>query len=44
MNNCRLCTVIDVNDKEQRVKIKNYVSDPLYRGPLGGMNTHIQRI
>ena len=38
MNNCRLCTVIDVNDKEQRVKIKNYVSDPLYRA--FGRNEH----
>ena len=34
----RLCTVIDVNDTEQRVKIKNYVTDPLYRA--FGKNEH----
>lgn len=38
MNGNRLCTVIDVNDTEQRVKIKNYVTDPLYRA--FGKNEH----
>ena len=28
LNQNRLCTIIDVNDREQRVKIKNYVTDP----------------
>lgn len=38
MNGDRLCTIIDVNDREQRVKIKNYVTDPLYRA--FGRNEH----
>ena len=38
MNQNRLCTIIDVNDREQRVKIKNYVTDPLYRA--FGRNEH----
>ena len=33
-----LCTVIDVDDRERRVEIKNYVSDPLYRA--FGVNEH----
>ena len=38
LNGDRLCTIIDVNDREQRVKIKNYVTDPLYRA--FGRNEH----
>ena len=38
LNQNRLCTIIDVNDREQRVKIKNYVTDPLYRA--FGKNEH----
>ena len=38
MTGNRLCTVIDVNDREQRVKIKNYVTDPMYRA--FGRNEH----
>ena len=34
----QLCTVIDVDDRERRVEIKNYVSDPLYRA--FGVNEH----
>lgn len=33
-----LCTVIDVDDRERRVEIKNFVSDPLYRA--FGVNEH----
>ena len=38
LNQNRLCTIIDVNDREQWVKIKNYVTDPLYRA--FGRNEH----
>ena len=38
LNGDRLCTIIDVNDREQRVIIKNYVTDPLYRA--FGRNEH----
>lgn len=34
----RLCTLIDVDDKAQRVEIKNYVTDPVYRA--FGRNEH----
>lgn len=34
----RLCTVIDVDDRERCVEIKNYVADPLYRA--FGVNEH----
>ena len=43
LNGDRLCTIIDVNDREQRVKIKNYVTDPLYVHS-GGMNILRTRI
>lgn len=37
-NENRLCTIIDVDDRQQQVRIKNYVTDPLFRA--FGRNEH----
>ena len=37
-NENRLCTIIDVDDRRQQIRIKNYATDPLFRA--FGRNEH----